>query len=530
MKGRQYMWHKLLRSMTALVAVVILAVPLIQAQDSDQTNRDRNDDRDNAPVRNYTNSDNYVRIDRYLDAEIWTNHNDNEFYEGDNVVLNYRVSKDAFVAIYSIDSRGRVRLLFPTDPNQDNYVRGGETYRLPSGDDNFDLVVNGPAGDENIQLVASRERFPIPNWYNNSGLVADADSRDDYMDYLNNTYFVKYGGQKFSYDRLGITVQEWEEDYFHPVYHPVYPSWAVCGNMYIDYPYGSSIYINGEYWGCTPLYVPWILCGWHTITVYDPWGYCWENDVHVSRYNTVVLNRTVIRTASGVASKFKDVRMVGYRDPVKNGYPNFATVVAKDKSTYGGKGTGPVTITKGGTTSTSDNSFTDNLPKKYNRGETRLTKTDRGLETDAISTRTTTASGYSKRTGGTGVVSDQKVTPPSYEAYRKRMGVQGSGTKSTTSSTGNSTSGDFYQRKTGSSDRSQGTSTGTTTTRERRSEPTTGSTSSGKSEPAQVNQGHKSTDGGNSGAKTGTTQPQPRSGGDSNKGTRTQSGGSKHGR
>ncbi|MGH8015654.1 MAG: hypothetical protein ACREBV_05645, partial [Candidatus Zixiibacteriota bacterium] len=48
-----------------------------------------------------------VRIDRYLNVEIWTDHVDDEFYEGDRVKFYYRVSRDAFVVIYSIDTRGR---------------------------------------------------------------------------------------------------------------------------------------------------------------------------------------------------------------------------------------------------------------------------------------------------------------------------------------------------------------------------------------------------------------------------------------
>jgi len=109
-------------------------------------------------------------------------------------------------------------------------------------------------------------------------------------------YFVRYDGQRFAYDggdlcgRMGARL-------FPPIYTPYYPGWAVCGNVYIDYPWGGAVYVNGIYWGCAPLYIPRLLVGWHTMTIYDPWGYCWENDVHVSRYNTLILDRTIIRPA-----------------------------------------------------------------------------------------------------------------------------------------------------------------------------------------------------------------------------------------
>jgi len=229
--------------------------------------------------------DHVARIDRYLDAEVWSNHSDGEYYEGDNIVIKFRTNRDAFVAIYSIDTRGRVKLLFPADPGQDNFIYGGVTYSLPGDDDDYDLIVTGPEGLEHIQMIASPERFPIPNWYHNSGLLFDGDDYYDYMDYLNNRHFIRYSGQRFAYDRAVIFVDEWEEYYYRPVYYPSYPSWSVYGNMYVDYPWGGSVYINGYYWGCAPLYIPRLLVGWHTITIYDHYGYCWESDFHCSRYN-----------------------------------------------------------------------------------------------------------------------------------------------------------------------------------------------------------------------------------------------------
>ncbi|UCD63366.1 MAG: DUF4384 domain-containing protein [Candidatus Zixiibacteriota bacterium] len=309
-----------------------------------------------------------VKIDRYLDVDIWTNHSDNEFYEGDNIVLHFRTNRDAFVAIYSVDSRGHVNLLFPTSPADDNYVRGGATYQIPDGADDFDLVVTGPDGVENIQAIASRERFPIPDWYPTSGLICDWDDRLEFMDYVNAEYFVRYGGQRFAFDRTALYIYEWEPDYFHPIYYPAYPSWSVCGNVYIDYPYGGTVYVNGIYWGVIPLYIPRIYVGWHTFTIYDYYGYCWEYPVHITRYNTVVLDRTIIVTSPTVVSKYKDVRLVGYRDPVLHGYPAFKTkqVVTAKPSAKSAK------AAKAGDLK---------LNKKFVRGATKVVKTDRGFET-----------------------------------------------------------------------------------------------------------------------------------------------------
>ena len=239
------MLRSILKSMLLMTLAVILAAPggAAQSLQPDDDNQDLY----------YSDR---PRIDRYLDVEVWTNHADGEYYVGDDIALHFRASRDAFVAIYSVDSRGRVNLLFPSTAGEDNFILGGETYRIPGDNWDYDLEVSGPDGIENIQIIASRDRFPIPNWYRNSGMVCDWDDRYEFMDFLNGKYFVRYEGQRFAYDRAVIFVNEWEPTYYRPIYSPYYPSWSVVGNAYIDYGWGYSVYVNGIYWGITPLYVP----------------------------------------------------------------------------------------------------------------------------------------------------------------------------------------------------------------------------------------------------------------------------------
>jgi hypothetical protein len=389
------------------------------------------------------------RVDRYLDAEVWTGHSDGDYYIGDGVVINFRVSRDAFVAIYSVDTRGRVNLLFPADPMQDNFVYGGVTHSIPSVDDDYDLVVNGPEGVEYLQILASRDRFPIPNWYHNSGLLYNGDDIYGYMDYLNSKHFVRYGGQQFAYDRAVIFVNEWEPYYYQPVYYPVYPSWAVAGNVYLDYWPGSSVYINGIFWGCTPLYIPRLVVGWHTITIYDHYGYCWESDVHISHYNTVVLNDRVIKTSASVNSKFAKVAKVGYRDPVKNGYPDFSTKSIKSGAIGPLSKTGNVAVTpqagKRTPASSGKSVGYTNLPKKYTRGSTDMVKTTRGWEVDGASASYGADKGY-KSSRSTGVFRGSSGTnAKDYSGSAVRKGYTGSNSKGSSSGSG------YYQKKSGSS-------------------------------------------------------------------------------
>ena len=486
-------------------------------------------------------------IDRYLSAEVWTDHSDAEYYSGDNVTIYFRANRDAFIAIYSIDSRGMVNLLFPAREGDDNFVRGGVTYSLPGPDDDYDLVLSGPQGDENIQIVASREQFPIPNWYHNSGLTCDWDSRNDYMDYLNGRYFVRYDGQRFAYDRAVIFVNEWEPDYFRPIYYPAYPSWSVCGNAYIDYPWGSSIYINGIYWGCAPMYVPRLLVGWHTITVYDRWGYCWESDFHVSRYHTVVFDKTIIHTSPTVASKYKEVRTVGYRDPVKAGYTKFYDEVNTWKSE---RSTGKVVANtqSGGTvskqvhneiTKADYESFT--APKKrYVEGDGKLVKGDRGYETSGVEyERTVTNQKTTKSsTGSSRYETSSKQHTIGSDEYESSRGSSGKTSKSSSnsgsydrssSSSKSSSSDSYYRKQSGSTQSKTSKSSGRTTTTPKVDKKSSSPSQTGGSSNSRTIHRSPSTtkSSGNSGGGTLRSQPSQGKSSGSSSGSSKPSGSSK---
>ncbi|UCC43277.1 MAG: DUF4384 domain-containing protein [Candidatus Zixiibacteriota bacterium] len=431
------MLARMMRIGLMTAATIVAGLMSASAQDEDYVSQDY---------------DFVARIDRYLDAEVWTDHADGEYYEGDNIHINFRVSRDAFVAIYAIDTKGMVKLLFPTTPTEDNYIFGGTTYSLPGPDDDYDLVVTGPEGMEHIQIIASRERFPIPTWYNNSGLVFEGDDRYEYMDYLNSRHFVRYDGQRFAYDRAVMFVREWERYYYRPVYYPTYPSWSVFGNCYIDYPYGGTVYINGIYWGVAPLYIPRILVGWHTITIYDPYDWCWETDFHVSRYNTVVFDHTVIKTRAIVTSKYASVTKTKYLDPFDNGYPSFQSKKVRLKHAGIAPKTGSGTVkTVRGKTAVRANAGNVVVAKKHVRGNTKLVRTERGYET--------------KATVGPGgkVRQSEKSTTLSRTKSRtsSRQGISETGKRTSERASGTTGSGDFYRKKGGSTGKGFSGSTGT---------------------------------------------------------------------
>ena len=63
--------------------------------------------------------------------ELWTNRGDGAVYtRGESVQLYFRLDQDAYVTIFRIDTDGRVRVLFPREPWEDNFARGGREFQV----------------------------------------------------------------------------------------------------------------------------------------------------------------------------------------------------------------------------------------------------------------------------------------------------------------------------------------------------------------------------------------------------------------
>ncbi len=91
------------------------------------------------------------------DVELWVS-GDNLFRRGDRARVYFRTDEDAYVTVVRIDTDGRVDILFPEDPYDDNEVRGGHTYRVYGhGQESF--VINDYPGLGYIFAIASWEPF-----------------------------------------------------------------------------------------------------------------------------------------------------------------------------------------------------------------------------------------------------------------------------------------------------------------------------------------------------------------------------------
>src|SRR5690349_11000038 len=78
-------------------------------------------------------------------VKVWLN-NDNNFRRGDKARVNVRLAEDGYVVVLRADADGRVRVLFPLDPTDDDFVRGHETIEVRGRGDREAFYVDDRQG------------------------------------------------------------------------------------------------------------------------------------------------------------------------------------------------------------------------------------------------------------------------------------------------------------------------------------------------------------------------------------------------
>jgi hypothetical protein len=94
-------------------------------------------------------------------VELWTNRGDGAVYtRGERVRLFFRLDQDAYVTIFRVDTDGRVRVLFPRDPWEDNFARGGRDFEVDGRDlDSDAFMIDDYPGVGYLFAVASADAF-----------------------------------------------------------------------------------------------------------------------------------------------------------------------------------------------------------------------------------------------------------------------------------------------------------------------------------------------------------------------------------
>jgi hypothetical protein len=87
-------------------------------------------------------------------VEVWTNRGDDPYTAGQAVQVFFQTDQDAYVTVLRVDTDGNVRVLFPLEPWEDNFSRGGRTHEIPAG-----LRADDYPGEGYLFAVAAADPF-----------------------------------------------------------------------------------------------------------------------------------------------------------------------------------------------------------------------------------------------------------------------------------------------------------------------------------------------------------------------------------
>src|SRR2546428_6500552 len=77
-------------------------------------------------------------------VKVWLNQD--TFRRGDRARVNAALAEDGYLVVLRADADGRVRVLFPLDPGDDAFVRGGQTIEIRSRGDREAVTIDEREG------------------------------------------------------------------------------------------------------------------------------------------------------------------------------------------------------------------------------------------------------------------------------------------------------------------------------------------------------------------------------------------------
>jgi hypothetical protein len=110
-------------------------------------------------------------------VEVWTNRGEYPYALGDVVRVMFQTEQDAYVTVLRVDTDGRVRVLFPREPWENNFARSRRIYEVSAHGGSSGVDADDSPGQGYLFAVASADPFtydPIESderW--NYELIAD---------------------------------------------------------------------------------------------------------------------------------------------------------------------------------------------------------------------------------------------------------------------------------------------------------------------------------------------------------------------
>jgi hypothetical protein len=187
--------------------------------------------------------------------QIWISDN-RRFLPGDRGKVQVRTREDGYLLVLHVDTDGHLRVLFPLDPADDNFVRGGRKYEIRGRGGRESFTADAKSGRGTVYAAVSHDpfrfaQFTLGDHWDYRGLAPQRLPTDPEPDL--NDLVRKMADASFDYDVLTYDVVErvvYADDYSRPYYGSYYGgsyydgcgySYFGCGRSYYGSPFSLSI-------------------------------------------------------------------------------------------------------------------------------------------------------------------------------------------------------------------------------------------------------------------------------------------------
>lgn len=202
------------------------------------------------------------------------------YERGDRAKVRLRVAEDGYVIVLRADADGRVRVLFPLDPGDDNFVRGGRDYELPGRGGRETFFVDDRSGAGTVLAARSDDAFQLDRFTRGDHwdyrVLASDRMQDDPESGLLDLVSAMADSAHFDYDVLGYSVDGAERyRYTHYGYRPSFGIGIGFGSRY-RCGYYDPFY---DPYGCDSYYYdPFYYDGFYDGIYYRPFRYSCYSD------------------------------------------------------------------------------------------------------------------------------------------------------------------------------------------------------------------------------------------------------------
>ena len=208
----------------------------------------------------------------------------NVFDAGDRARVRVRVRDDSYLVVLRADPDGRVTVLFPETPADDDYVHGGEEFDVRSHSSDGSFVVAATRGTGTVYAAVSKDPFKFDQFASNgaewnAGAFPDTARGQTAEGVMTDVVqAMSSSGGRFDYDLVNYTVTSPRDRTRGTyAYSEGPPADDYDGNAYPYYGAGYGGYGYGPYcdpwWGGCPAYGfaydPWFFDPWF----FSPFGF-----------------------------------------------------------------------------------------------------------------------------------------------------------------------------------------------------------------------------------------------------------------